>query len=72
METYCVVEYISSIGTIIVKGFVDYVPGIALALVVSNFALNMSLHGRDKRCIGPGTRRDYNHSFSISQLKFDN
>ncbi len=59
MGTYCVVEDIGAVGTIIVEGFVDYVPGIALPLVVSNFTLDMSLHGRDERCVSPGARRNY-------------
>lgn len=50
-----VVEDIRSVGTVVIEGFVHDVPGVTLALVVGDFALDMSLHSSNQSFVRPCT-----------------
>lgn len=51
-----VIEDACPIGTIIIEGLVDNVPGIAFALVMSNLAGDVGLDGGGERAVCPRAR----------------
>lgn len=55
---YSVVEDINPVGTVVIESLIDHVPGIALALVMGDFTLDMFLQCSDERGVGPGAGRD--------------
>lgn len=51
---HCIVKDTRPPGTVVVKGFVHNVPGIAFALVMPHLTGNMGLDGGRERAICPG------------------
>jgi hypothetical protein len=56
--TYGGVEDVNPVGAIVIEGFIDHVPGVALALIVGDLALDMGLQRSNKGGVRPGARRD--------------